>query len=103
MEDWVFKGAPIHKATYNGNPEILKILIEHPDIDIDIQGAINGYTPLHDALWHGYAECAEILVNAGARLDLKGHDGKTPLDIATDVLGPEHEVVKLIRSKLETA
>ncbi len=103
VEDWVFKGAPIHKATYNGNPEILKILIEHPDIDIDIQGAINGYTPLHDALWHGYAECAEILVNAGARLDLKGHDGKTPLDIATEVLGPEHEVVKLIRSKLETA
>ncbi|MBW4577616.1 MAG: ankyrin repeat domain-containing protein [Aphanothece sp. CMT-3BRIN-NPC111] len=100
VEDWVFKGAPIHKATYNGNAEILKMLIEHPDIDIDVQGPINGYTPLHDALWHGYTECAEMLINAGARLDLKGHDGKTPLDMAVAVYGADGEIPQLIRSKM---
>ncbi len=100
VEDWVFKGAPIHKATYNGKPEILKMLVEHPDIDLDVQGSINGYTPLHDALWHGFTECAQILLDAGARLDLKGHDGKTPLDVAIDVYGLEAEIVKLIRSKM---
>ena len=102
VEDWVFKGAPIHKATYNGNPEILQMLIDSPDIDLDIQGPINGYTPVHDALWHGYTKCAEMLVKAGARLDLKGHDGKTPLDIAIEVCGADSEIVQLIRSKLAT-
>lgn len=103
VEDWVFKGAPIHKATYNGNPEILKMLIDSPNIDIDVQGPINGYTPLHDALWHGFTECAEMLLKADARLDLKGHDGKTPLDVAIDVYGANSKIVKLILSKMETA
>lgn len=100
--DWVFKGSPIHKATYNGRPEILRMILDHPDVDIDVQGPINGYTPLHDALWHGYTECAEMLVDAGCRLDLKGHDGKTPLQVAIDVYGPEADMVKRIREKVGT-
>ena len=95
-----FGAVPLHKSVYNGHAEITKMLVEQPGIDINFQGATNGYTPLHDALWHGYSECAEILINAGARLDLKGHDGKTPLAIAIDTFGPEHAVVKLIQSKL---
>lgn len=101
VEDWVFKGAPIHKATYNGRPDILKMLIEHPEIDLDVQGPINGYTPLHDAIWHGYTECARMLIEAGARLDLQGHDGKTPLDIAVEVYGSGGEIPALIRRKLD--
>lgn len=98
--DWVFKGSPIHKATYNGRPEILRMILDHPDVDIDVQGPINGYTPLHDALWHGYTECAEMLLDAGCRLDLKGHDGKTPLQVAVDVYGPDADIVKRIRNKV---
>ncbi|QMS86173.1 ankyrin repeat domain-containing protein (plasmid) [Nostoc edaphicum CCNP1411] len=98
-----FGAVPLHKAVYNGHADITKILVDQPGIDIDFQGATNGYTPLHDALWHGYAECAEILINAGARLDLKGHDGKTPLAIASGVFDQEHAIIKLIQSKLETA
>lgn len=101
VEDWIFKGAPIHKATYNGNLEILNLLVEHPDIDLDVQGPINGYTPLQDALWHGYKECATVLINAGADLTLKGHDGKTALDMAVEVLGEEDDVVALLRSKIK--
>jgi ankyrin repeat protein/ketosteroid isomerase-like protein len=100
VEDWVFKGAPIHKATYNGNPEILDLLLAQPDIDKDIQGPINGYTPLHDALWHGFADCARRIIDAGARLDLRGHDGKTVLDLATEVFGADSELAELIRRKL---
>ncbi|PWK61485.1 ankyrin repeat domain-containing protein [Roseicyclus mahoneyensis] len=99
-EDWVFKGHPIHKATYNGNAEILRKLVAHPGIDLDVQGPINGYTPLHDALWHGFVECAEILIDAGARLDLRGHDGKTVLDISTATLGAESPVTKRIEQRL---
>lgn len=100
VEDWVFKGSPIHKATYNGRADILRLLMDQPDIDIDVVGPINGYTPLHDALWHGYTECARLLLDAGARLDLKGHDGKTPLAIATDVYGPDAEIVRQIQARM---
>jgi ankyrin repeat protein len=99
VADWVFKGAPIHKATYNGNPEILGMIMGNPRADLDVQGALNGYTPIHDALWHGYTECAEMLLEAGARLDLKGHDGKTPLAIAIDVYGAQHPLVDKIRAR----
>jgi uncharacterized protein len=94
-----FGAVPLHKAVYNGHADITKKLIERPGVNINFQGATNGYTPLHDALWHGNTECAEILIDASARLDLKGHDGKKPLDIAVEVYGSEHEIVKCIRSK----
>ncbi|HUO40346.1 MAG TPA: ankyrin repeat domain-containing protein [Mycobacterium sp.] len=100
--DWVFKGSPIHKATYNGRPEILRMILDQPDVDVDVQGPINGYTPLHDALWHGYTECAQMLLDSGCRLDLKGHDGKTPLQVAIDVYGPDADIVTHIREKVGT-
>ena len=53
---------------------------------------------IHDALWHGYTECAQILLQAGARLDLKGHDGKTPLDVAVDVYGPDSDIAEEIHA-----
>ncbi|HLO87957.1 MAG TPA: ankyrin repeat domain-containing protein [Nostocaceae cyanobacterium] len=98
-----FGAVPLHKAVYNGRAAITWVLVEQPGININFQGATNGYTPLHDALWHGYVECAEILLNAGARLDLKGHDGKTPLDIAIETLGPDHEIITRIKSKQNIA
>ena len=98
--DWTFKGSPIHKATYNGRPDILKMLMDAPGVDLDVQGPINGYTPLHDALWHGYTECARMLIDGGARLDLKGHDGKLPVDVAADVYETDSEKIRYIRAKM---
>ena len=70
-----------------------------PGVNIDFQGSTNGYTPLHDALWHGFEECARAVVEAGARLDLVGHDGKTPLDLAVEVFGDDHPLTETIRAK----
>jgi uncharacterized protein len=98
--DWTFKGSPIHKATYNGRPDILRMLMDAPGTDLNVQGQINGYTPLHDALWHGYTECARMLIDAGARLDLRGHDGKLPVDVAADAYGVDSEMVRYIRDKM---
>lgn len=88
----VFGAVPVHKAVYNGHADITQILVDHHGVDIDFQGATNGYTPLHDAIWHGYEECARILFAAGARLDLVGHDGKTPLALAEEIFGADHEL-----------
>jgi len=95
-----FGAVPLHKAVYNGHVEITRMLAQSPGIDLDFQGATNSYTPLHDAIWHGFADCAAILVEAGARLDLKGDDGKVALLMAKEVFGVKHKLVRLIESKI---
>jgi ankyrin repeat protein len=94
-----FLAVPLHKSVYNGHVEITRMLAHQPGVRLNVQGATNGYTPLNDALWHGYAECAEILVAAGARLDLRGHDGKTALDLAIESLGTDHPLTRLIEAR----
>jgi len=91
-----FGAVPLHKAVYNGHADITADLVAHPGIDLDFQGATNGYTPLHDALWHGYADCVTVLLDAGARTDLVGHDGKTPLDLAVEVFGDDDPITRRI-------
>jgi len=91
-----FGAVPLHKAVYNGHADITADLVAHPGIDLDFQGATNGYTPLHDALWHGYADCVSVLLDAGARTDLVGHDGKTPLDLAVEVFGDDDPITRRI-------
>ncbi|MFG2052031.1 ankyrin repeat domain-containing protein [Micromonospora sp. NPDC048935] len=92
-----FGAVPLHKAVYNGHADITAVLVAAPGVDLNYQGATNGYTPLHDALWHGYADCARVLIQAGAALDRVGHDGKTPLDVAIEVFGADHEITALVR------
>jgi uncharacterized protein len=94
-----FGAVPLHKATYNGLDKNTQLLVDQPGIDLDFQGYTNGYTPLHDALWHGFEKCAMILIKAGARLDLKGHDGKLPVDIAREVFEKDHPIFKLLDKK----
>jgi ankyrin repeat protein len=100
--DWVFKGYPIHKATYNGRPDVLKVLLSSPKMTskvINVQGRINGYTPLTDALWHGFEECANILLDhPECNLGNVAHDGKDELAVAEQVFGVDHNLTKRIRS-----
>lgn len=93
----VFGAVPLHKATYNGLPVILKILLAVEGIDVNYQGYTNGYTPLHDALWHGFSECADMLLDYGVDLFIEGHDGKLPIDIAVDVFGEKAAITNKIR------
>ncbi len=84
-----FLAVPLHKATYNGRVDMTRLLLKQPGIEIDYQGPTNGYTPLHDALWHGFEDCARLLIDAGAKLDLRGQDGKRPINLANDVFGED--------------
>lgn len=97
----VFGAVALHKATYNGNYEILKLLLKQRGIDINAVGYTNGYTPLHDALWHGFDNCADALIDAGARLDIHGHDGKLPIDISDEVFGSDSPLSNKIRKKMQ--
>ncbi|MBI5521293.1 MAG: ankyrin repeat domain-containing protein [Desulfarculus sp.] len=86
----VFGAVPLHKATYNGHLEITRVLAAAPGVNLDYQGPSNGYSPLLDAIWHGFADCAQVLLDAGASTEVIGYDGKHALDLAREELGPSH-------------
>ena len=96
---YMMNAIPFHKAGYKGNPEVMKLLVQHKDAEkyMNDQGPNNGYTPLHDAIWHGNTEAAKILIDAGARLDIKNYEGDTPLDLAKRY--QYMDIVKLILNK----
>jgi ankyrin repeat protein len=83
----LMKATPGHEAAFGGHAEVLRVLTAAgrngaPTLDLDAQGAYNGFTALHDAVWHGHGEAARVLVDAGARLDLRSHTGQTPRQLA---------------------
>lgn len=83
----LMKGTPFHEAAYFGHADVIKILSQTrsetaQQPDVDAQGPYNGLTALHDAAWHGHLDAVRSLINAGARLDLKGHAGLTPRTLA---------------------
>ena len=92
-----FGAVPLHKAVYNGHTELTRLIARWPGVHLDFQGATNGYTPLHDSIWHGNEECARILVDAGADLTRRGHDGKTPHALAVEVFGAQHPFTRSVR------
>lgn len=91
------KSSPAHKAGYMGHAEVARILAADPRLELDTRGPYNGYTPLHDAVWHGHLETARAYIEAGARLDLRALDGRTPLEMAR-VYGYPHLVEVLERA-----
>ena len=75
LDSWMGANAG-HKAAYWGRTEVMKLLVKS-SMDINARGLANGYTPLHDAVSGNHYETAKVLVTAGAKLDVEGHDGLT--------------------------
>jgi uncharacterized protein len=82
--DYLLKATPLHKAAFAGHADCAHLLLEHGVVEVNAQGPYNGYTALHDSVWHGHADVVEVLLAAGVRTDLRGFDGRTPLDLAVD-------------------
>jgi ankyrin repeat protein len=99
--DYLLKATPAHKAAFSGHPGPLKLLIEHGVVELNAQGPYNGYTALHDSVWHGHLEAMKVILNAGVRMDLRGMDGNTAHDLAV-ALGYD-ELAKLIAAKMQVA
>jgi ankyrin repeat protein len=92
------KATPAHKAGYMGHADVARLLVADPRLELDAQGPFNGYTALHDAIWHGHVETARVYIEAGARLDLRALDGRTPLEMARDYGYPE--IVEMLERAL---
>lgn len=86
------KGFPIHYATANNKPKIVKALID-ANADLNVQTGKGRYefssfrTPLHIALSDPIAqEIAMMLIDAGADLSLTDGKGCTPLHLAIQAM-----------------
>ncbi|RDD84617.1 ankyrin repeat domain-containing protein [Streptomyces parvulus] len=103
----LMRGTPLHEAAYFGHEDVIRVLTDMtgkdgvPSVEIDAQGAYNGLTALHDAVWHGHTGSVRLLVGAGARLDLRTHAGLTPRELA--LLYGYAELARLLAAAEETA
>lgn len=76
----------LHNACRAGKPLSIKALVGAGAF-VNVQRPTTGETPLHEALKHGFPECAELLLEAGASKAVVAFDGKSPADVAAEVLG----------------
>lgn len=57
------KKAPIHLAAANGNKDVVRALLEHPQTDINLLDS-DGNSALHLVAKAGYVECSELLLES---------------------------------------
>lgn len=98
LVDEMMRATPGHKAGYRGHADVARELVQDGRFELDAQGRYNGYTALHDAIWHGHLEAAQVFIDAGARLDQRTHTGHTPLELAIDY--GYTEIAEIIEEKL---
>ena len=60
----------------------------------------NGWLPIHEAARGGHLDVLELLVEHGADINARTHSGKgsTPMNLAVDSHGLEHEIVEYFSS-----
>jgi ankyrin repeat protein len=75
------KSSMIFLAASVNSKKALEYLLQKSPGQINTQNK-NGDTALHEAARYGTAQTMTALLMAGAKKDIKNHDGKTPLEIA---------------------
>jgi ankyrin repeat protein len=74
----------LHGCANHGRSTIMRYLLENlKDLDPNTQGD-RGETPLHDAVFRNTEAVARVLLEYGARTDIRDRHGKTPLRMARD-------------------
>ena len=66
-------------AAQNGDIDITRLLLSNSTAGIDEQHPAVGYVALHYAAFGGYTEVVQVLLCAGAQLDVQSIQLKTPL------------------------
>lgn len=64
---------PLHYAARNGNPEIIKLLLDS-GAHVNAEDS-EGWTALHHASYHGHRGCVELLLDRGADINCRTKQG----------------------------
>ena len=57
----------------------------------------NGWLPLHEAVRAGHVEAVQIILLNGGNINHLAGSGQSPLSIALEYLGKEHEITNFLR------
>ncbi|KAM0544379.1 hypothetical protein ACHAPJ_011838 [Fusarium lateritium] len=71
--------SPLSVASQEGHFEIFKLLLRANPLLLNSAPGSLKWTPLHAAVYHDRLKIVDILLEAGARIDLCDNDGWTPL------------------------
>lgn len=74
---------PLHRACYNNNVEIAKLLIQY-GADVNARTLMQ-WTPLHSAAKWSNADCMALLLQHGADINAESEGKQNPLHIAATV------------------
>ena len=98
--DEEFKNSALHYASKRGNIGIAKLLLGHPQIDVNLS-AKQGYTPLFLACQENHPDMVSLLLSHPAiDVNKQGPLGTAPLAIACH-LGLENIVAMLLRHRFQ--
>lgn len=85
---------PLHKACYNNNVEMVKLLLRH-GANLEARTEL-GWTPLHSACKWNNAECVALLLQHGADINAHSQGDQTPLHITATVSNCRSTLVTLL-------
>ncbi|KAE8421609.1 ankyrin repeat-containing domain protein [Aspergillus pseudocaelatus] len=86
-------GNPLLAALMEGHQPVVEILLRH-GADLNSVSSLRGWTALHVVSFIGHMEAVKLLLEKGADITVRDHEGRTPLHLAMDK--GHLEVVKLL-------
>ena len=84
---------PLHLAARRGYDEIVKVLLDQPNVDVNAKDG-SGKTPLHLAASEGHRKICQVLLNFGADIREVSADRTTSLHSA--ILNGHSEIARMI-------
>jgi hypothetical protein len=84
-------------ASYRGNKDVVKLLLEQPAIKLD-QAGVDGDTALMAAAERGHAEIVEMLLNAGATVSITNEAGETAITRAEKTAAKQQAIIAKLKA-----
>ena len=70
-------------SALDGHTDTVHYLVSLPEVDLNHQDSKNYNTALHYAVRRKHADVVQVLIDAGADIETKNDDGRSPLHVAS--------------------